>query len=42
MTQMTSVPMEDNLEYAGIWKRVLASLIDLVILAVIGLGLGMK
>jgi uncharacterized RDD family membrane protein YckC len=35
MTQMTPVAMEYNLEHAGFWKRVLASLIDGLILSII-------
>jgi uncharacterized RDD family membrane protein YckC len=41
MRQMTPVAMDHDLEHAGFWKRVLASLIDFVILAMIGFALGL-
>ena len=41
MTQMTPVANEYNLEYAGFWKRVLASLIDFALLAMIGFAIGL-
>jgi uncharacterized RDD family membrane protein YckC len=44
MRQMTPVGMDQTLEYAGFWKRVLASLIDVILLStiyfVLGLALG--
>jgi uncharacterized RDD family membrane protein YckC len=41
MTQMTPVAMEHNLEHAGFWKRVLATLIDFALIATIGFLLGL-
>lgn len=41
MTQMTPVTIEYNLEHAGFWKRVLASLIDFALIATIGFLLGL-
>jgi uncharacterized RDD family membrane protein YckC len=41
MTQMTPVGMDHTLEYAGFWKRVLASLIDLMLLSAIFFALGL-
>jgi uncharacterized RDD family membrane protein YckC len=41
MTQMTPVAVEYNLEYAGFWKRVLASLIDALILWIVILLIGL-
>ena len=41
MTQMTPVAMDQTLEHAGFWKRVLASLIDFAILAMIGFAIGL-
>ena len=41
MTQMTPVAMDQTLEHAGFWKRVLASLIDFALIATIGFLLGL-
>ena len=41
MTPMTPVLADQTLEYAGFWKRVLASLIDFALIATIGFVLGL-
>jgi uncharacterized RDD family membrane protein YckC len=41
MIPMTPVAMDQTLEYAGFWKRVLASLIDFALIATVGFLLGL-